>query len=87
MPEPIARAERFGYSYAAAGDTPVRGNSLRDVSFELEPGTFTVLAGISGSGKSTVLRALCGLVPHFYGGEADGEGLDVQRGRPSVSVQ
>jgi energy-coupling factor transport system ATP-binding protein len=86
VPEPIARADRFGYSYPAAGDTPVSGNSLRDVSFELEPGTFTVLAGISGSGKSTVLRALCGLVPHFYGGEADGElevgGLDVRSHGP-----
>ena len=56
--------------------------SLRDVSFELEAGTFTVLAGVSGSGKSTLLRALCGLVPHFLGGDAGGRltvgGLDVR---------
>ena len=58
MPEPLVRAEAFSYAYPDGA-----GVSLRDVSFELEPGTFTVLAGVSGSGKSTLLRALCGLVP------------------------
>src|SRR4029450_3469759 len=56
--------------------------SLRDISLTIEPGTFTVLAGVSGSGKSTLLRALSGLVPHFHGGDARGElrvgGLDVR---------
>ena len=64
----LALARGFGYRYP---DAP--GRALEDVSFELEPGTFTVLAGVSGSGKSTLLRALCGLVPHFHGGEAWGE--------------
>jgi energy-coupling factor transporter ATP-binding protein EcfA2 len=31
-----------------------------------------VLAGRSASGKSTLLRAACGLVPHFHGGEVSG---------------
>jgi energy-coupling factor transport system ATP-binding protein len=79
--EPVVRAERFAYSY------PGRcGRSLHDLSLEIEPGTFTVLAGLSGSGKSTLLRALCGLVPHFHGGEASGElvvgGLDVREHGP-----
>ena len=30
------------------------------------------LAGLSASGKSTFLRAACGLVPHFHGGEFAG---------------
>ena len=70
-------AERFSYRYPEAARA-----SLRNLTLELEPGTFTVLAGVSGSGKSTLLRALCGLVPHFHGGEASGElsvgGLDVR---------
>src|SRR5918992_494920 len=78
--EPVVRAERFAYSY------PDAGQSLHDVSLEIEPGTFTVLAGLSGSGKSTLLRAMCGLVPHFHGGEASGElavgGLDVREHGP-----
>jgi energy-coupling factor transport system ATP-binding protein len=83
VPEPIARARGLSYSYPEGG-----GAALRDVSLELEPGTFTVLAGLSGSGKSTLLRALCGLVPHFHGGEVAGElvvgGLDVRTNGPGA---
>jgi energy-coupling factor transport system ATP-binding protein len=46
--------------------------ALRDVSLQLAPGEFALLAGRSASGKSTLLRAACGLVPHFHGGEIDG---------------
>ena len=81
MPEPLVVAERFGYRYPEASRP-----SLRDVSLSIEPGTFTVLAGVSGSGKSTLLRAFSGLVPHFHGGEATGElhvgGLDVREHGP-----
>jgi energy-coupling factor transporter ATP-binding protein EcfA2 len=75
--EALARAERFSFRYAEA-----TAPSLWEVSLTVEPGSFTVLAGVSGSGKSTLLRALCGLVPHFHGGEASGElevgGMDVR---------
>src|SRR5215208_3968151 len=81
MAEALVVAERFSYQYPAA----VRP-SLRDLTLEVDPGTFTVLAGVSGSGKSTLLRALCGLVPHFHGGEASGEltvgGFDVREHGP-----
>jgi len=46
--------------------------ALRDVSLELAPGELVLLAGRSTCGKSTLLRAACGLVPHFHGGEIDG---------------
>ncbi len=76
--------QAVGFSYAYP-DAP-EAVSLHDISLELEPGTFTVLAGVSGSGKSTLLRALCGLVPHFHGGEASGllrvGGLDVREHGP-----
>ena len=68
VPEPLVAAESFSYAYPEA-----REPALRDVTLALEPGTFTVLAGLSGSGKSTLLRALCGLVPHFHGGRVEGE--------------
>ena len=81
MPEPLVCAEHFSYAYPEGA-----GISLHDISLEIEPGTFTVLAGVSGSGKSTLLRALCGLVPHFHGGEASGRlvvgGLDVREHGP-----
>jgi energy-coupling factor transport system ATP-binding protein len=55
------------YSYPVAA-TP----ALRGVSLNLAPGEFALLAGRSACGKSTVLRAACGLVPHFHGGEVEG---------------
>jgi energy-coupling factor transport system ATP-binding protein len=53
---------------------------MHDVSLDLAPGEFALLAGRSAGGKSTLLRAACGLVPHFHGGEIEGRievaGLD-----------
>ncbi len=59
--------EGLGYSYPDAA-----GSALRDVSLTLSPGEFALLAGRSACGKSTLLRAACGLVPHFHGGEIEG---------------
>ncbi len=75
------RLERFSYTYPGA-ETP----ALRDVSLVVEPGEFVVLAGLSASGKSTLIRAGCGLVPHFHGGTASGRvtcvGLDTREHGP-----
>jgi energy-coupling factor transport system ATP-binding protein len=72
---PALAVERLSYSYPRAA-TP----ALLDVSLEVAPGEFVLLAGRSASGKSTLLRAACGLVPHFHGGEVEGRvevaGLD-----------
>jgi energy-coupling factor transport system ATP-binding protein len=75
---------QFG-SLAAAHATPVLAidgltyryptavlPALDDVSLHLQPGELTLLAGRSACGKSTLLRAACGLVPHFHGGEIEG---------------
>lgn len=59
--------ESLTYTYAAA-DAPV----LTGISLRVDPGEFVVLAGRSGTGKTSLLRAACGLVPHFHGGEIDG---------------
>ena len=55
----------YSYPHAAAP-------ALDDVSLEIAPGEFVLLAGRSASGKSTLLKAACGLVPHFHGGEISG---------------
>ena len=47
---------------------------LANVDLEIESGEFVALLGRSGSGKSTILRALAGLDPDF-----DGEVLVPQR--------
>ena len=70
-PAPALSIEGLTYAYPEAA-TP----ALRDVSVTLAPGEFALLAGRSASGKSTLLRAACGLVPHFHGGEIEG-GIEV----------
>lgn len=66
---PLARFEHLTYHYPKWGTTEVA--SLRDLHWELEPG-ITLIEGDSGAGKSTVLRLLNGLVPHFHGGRIRG---------------
>jgi energy-coupling factor transport system ATP-binding protein len=45
---------------------------LRDVDFEIEAGELSLVVGPTGTGKSTLLGAACGLVPHFTGGRLEG---------------
>ncbi|HKT83228.1 MAG TPA: ATP-binding cassette domain-containing protein [Solirubrobacterales bacterium] len=83
MPE-LAHRSGLGPALAVEGLTYVypeaSSPALRDVSLNLECGDFALLAGRSACGKSTLLRAACGLVPHFHGGEISGHvevtGLD-----------
>jgi energy-coupling factor transport system ATP-binding protein len=78
----ILSFREVSYSYPGS-DEP----ALERVSLEIEPGEFCLLASLSGQGKSTLLRAASGLVPHFYGGRFAGEvtvaGLDTREHGPS----
>jgi energy-coupling factor transport system ATP-binding protein len=69
------------YTYPNAANPALDG-----VSVTLAPGELTLLAGRSACGKSTLLRAACGLVPHFHGGEIEGSvgvaGIDALRAGP-----
>jgi len=66
-PAPALAIEALTYSYPDSS-----APALADVSIHLAPGEFVLLAGRSACGKSTVLRAACGLIPHFHGGEIGG---------------
>ncbi|MGN6588480.1 MAG: ABC transporter ATP-binding protein [Solirubrobacterales bacterium] len=65
---PALEVAGLSYAYPRA-----EARALEDVSLEVAPGEFVLLAGRSASGKSTLLKAACGLVPHFHGGEIEGE--------------
>jgi len=56
------------YAYRGREDLPV----LRDINFQAEAGSFVVITGRTGSGKSTLCLALNGLVPHSLGGVFNG---------------
>jgi len=75
----LASLERLSYWYPGAG---AQARALDRVTLPIGPG-LTLLAGPSGGGKSTLLRVLNGLVPHFHGGRIGGaatvSGLDVLR--------
>jgi energy-coupling factor transport system ATP-binding protein len=70
-----ARLSHLSYWYPGSAKP-----ALEDVSFEIGGG-LTLVAGPSGGGKSTLLRVLNGLVPHFHGGRISGtavvDGMDV----------
>jgi energy-coupling factor transport system ATP-binding protein len=80
---PILSFDRVTYRYPGAEEEP----ALDDVSFAVEPGELCLLAGLSGHGKSTLLRAACGLVPHFHGGRFAGAvtlaGMDTREHGPA----
>jgi energy-coupling factor transport system ATP-binding protein len=82
MSAPLLSFEHVSYRYPG-----VEAAALSDVSFELAPGELCLLAGLSGQGKSTLLRAACGLVPHFHGGRFAGRvtlaGLDSRENGPA----
>lgn len=54
---------------------------LQEVSFTVEPGGITAIIGPNGHGKSTLLRALSGLLP-VWSGEIDFDGIAVAPGAP-----
>jgi energy-coupling factor transport system ATP-binding protein len=62
----IARVDHLTYWYPRSNEP-----ALNDVDLLIENGV-TVVAGPSGGGKSTLLRVLNGLVPHFHGGRIKG---------------
>jgi energy-coupling factor transport system ATP-binding protein len=45
---------------------------LNNINLKILPGTLTLVTGASGSGKSTFLKCINGLVPHFSGGTISG---------------
>lgn len=59
---------------------------LRDVSFAVTDGAITALIGSNGSGKTTMMRAVAGLLP-ARSGRIDFAGRDLTHARPSERVE
>lgn len=67
--ESIVEISGLTYAYRGHEDKLV----LRGIDLRVERGEFLVIAGRTGSGKSTLCYALNGLVPHSFGGKMQGE--------------
>jgi energy-coupling factor transporter ATP-binding protein EcfA2 len=97
MADSVIDVENVQFSYLAAhqGTSPYGARTelqtfsgdkrlvLDDISFTVPAGSITVLCGASGSGKSSALRLLNGLVPNFHHGTLTGTvtvaGVDVPK--------
>ncbi len=79
----VLSVQHLTYTYPGAPAPALHG-----VDLEVAHGEFVVLAGLSASGKSTLLRAACGLVPHTHGGRFAGRvrtgGLDTREHGPGA---
>ena len=78
-----ARLAIRGVSYSYPGGRPV----LDDVDLDVTPGALTLVCGASGSGKSTVLRLLNGLIPNFHEGELTGRVLIDDEDASSIPIE
>ncbi|NMC05762.1 MAG: ABC transporter ATP-binding protein [Candidatus Lokiarchaeota archaeon] len=67
---PIIEINDVTFSYQNEGQPVLNGASAR-----FFPGTITVICGPTGSGKTTLVRLLNGLIPHFYEGWMKGDVL------------
>ena len=71
----IVKAENICFTYE--GDTPEeKVEALKDVSFEIEEGSFVAVLGRNGSGKSTLAKLLC-MINAPDGGKLTVDGVEV----------
>ena len=48
---------------------------LKNINLKIDAGSFVLLCGASGCGKTTLTRVINGLVPHYYRGDLSGKAL------------
>lgn len=70
MTSPIISFKDFGFQYDAQSQP-----TLHHINLDIYPGQKILIAGASGSGKSTVANCINGLIPYAYPGQVTGKVL------------
>lgn len=65
--ENVIQVENFYFAYKKSDLV------LQDINFSVKKGSFTVLTGPSGAGKTTLCKAMTGIVPYYMGGRYSGD--------------
>lgn len=67
MMEQAIQLENFYFAYKKSDVV------LKDIDFTIKKGSFTVITGPSGAGKTTLCKAMTGIVPYYMGGRYSGD--------------
>ncbi|MDD4321198.1 MAG: ABC transporter ATP-binding protein [Acidaminococcaceae bacterium] len=46
---------------------------LHNINLDVRKGSFTIISGPSGAGKTTLCKAMAGIIPYYYGGRYAGD--------------
>lgn len=65
--ENVIQLENFYFAYKKSDLV------LQDINLKIKKGSFTMLAGPSGAGKTTLCKAMTGIVPYYMGGRYSGD--------------
>ena len=63
----MSAIEFLNVDYIYQADTPMAAWAIKDFSLKLEAGSFTAIVGHTGSGKSTLMAMLDGLLVPTHG--------------------
>ncbi len=74
-------------SYTYMKKTPFEKTALQEISFSVNEGDFLAIAGHTGSGKSTLIQIIAGLIDLEIGAvEIDGEGVKNKSARSKIGI-
>ncbi|MCD8175675.1 MAG: energy-coupling factor ABC transporter ATP-binding protein [Phascolarctobacterium sp.] len=67
MMDGVIRIEDFYFAYKRSGIV------LNNINLAVRKGSFTVITGPSGAGKTTLCKAMTGIIPYYMGGRYSGD--------------
>ena len=65
----LIEIKKLTYSY------PTKKDSIKNITLNIEEGTFNCIVGENGSGKTTLIKCIVGLIKDYKGGRKNNEGL------------